>query len=54
MSVKLAEPNYILKDLVTVDDLRALPKDELRDKLSDMIDESYKAKEEQLTEPLMR
>ncbi|MBQ7257719.1 MAG: SEC-C domain-containing protein [Abditibacteriota bacterium] len=54
LSTKLSEPNYILKELVTLDDLKALPKDELRDKLTDMIDESYKAKEEQLTEPLMR
>ena len=54
LSAKLDQENYVLKDLFTVEDLKALPKDELRDKLQDMIEESYKAKEAQLSELLMR
>lgn len=53
-SAKLDAENFILKETVTLDDLKALAKDDLKEKLQDMVDESYKAKEEQLSEPLMR
>ena len=53
-SVKLDDENTVIKEKITVDDLKAMPKDELRDRLQALVDESYEAKENQLSEPLMR
>lgn len=53
-STKLDSQNYLFEELITADDFRKLEKPDLKDRLYEMVDISYAAKEKQLSEPLMR